>query len=165
MTAARRTDIGTGDLNRGAPTEVLVSATTRMVDELRRDSATQDLGPAALARGLMVVGDGAMTPSLMAQIAASLRIQVRSAQAPWTAALNGAGLAAMSVARHPATRLIGRAVACLPIAVWCHINVRTAAAVHSSGPDPDRAPRGRRSHRRRRRRHAATPGSPRTPAQ
>jgi len=104
VTAARRTDTGTRDLKRGAPTEVLAHATIRMVNELRDDPATQSLVPAALTRGLMVVGDGAMTPSLMLPIAAGLRIPVRSAAAPWTAALNGAGLAAMSAARHPATR-------------------------------------------------------------
>jgi len=104
VTAARRMDIGTRDLKRGAPTEVLAHATTRMVGELRGDSAAKKLLPAALTRGLMVVGDGAMAPSLMSQIAASLRIPVRSAAAPWTAALNGAGLAAMSAARHPAIR-------------------------------------------------------------
>ena len=101
--AARRTDIGTRDLKRGAPTELLARTTTRMINELRHDPA-QALVPAALTRGLIVVGDGAMTPSLTLQIAASLRIPVRSAAAPWTAALNGAGLAAMSAARHPATR-------------------------------------------------------------
>ncbi|WP_158647123.1 rod shape-determining protein [Actinoplanes sp. ATCC 53533] len=102
--AARRTDIGTRDLKRGAPTDVLAHSTTRMIDELRQDPAVETLVPAALTRGLMVVGDGAMTPSLMVKIAANLRIPVRSAVAPWTAALNGAGLAAMSVARHPAIR-------------------------------------------------------------
>jgi rod shape-determining protein MreB len=103
VTAARRTDIGTRDLKRGAPTELLAQATTRMINELRHDPAAQALVPAALTRGLMVVGDGAMMPSLTLQIAASLRIPVRSAAAPWTAAVNGAGLAAMSAARHPAT--------------------------------------------------------------
>jgi rod shape-determining protein MreB and related proteins len=102
VTASRRSDIGTRDLKHGAPTEVLAHATTRMINELRQDCAVQELVPAALARGLTVAGDGAMTPSLMMQIAASLRIPVRSAAAPWTAALNGAGLAAMSAARHPA---------------------------------------------------------------
>lgn len=103
VTAARRTDIGTRDLKRGAPAEVLANAITRMINELRRDPAAQALVSAALTRGLMVVGDGAMTPSLMLKIAANLRIPVRSAAAPWTAALNGAALAAMSAARHPVT--------------------------------------------------------------
>ena len=104
VAAARRTDIGTRDLKRGAPTEALAHAATRMVNELREDPAAQAVVPAALTRGLMVAGDGAMTPSLMMQIAANLRIPVRSAAAPWTAALNGAGLTAMAAARHPANR-------------------------------------------------------------
>jgi len=104
VAAARRTDLGTRDLKRGTSTEVLAHATTGMIDELRRDSAALALVPAALTRGLMVVGDGAMSPSLMLQIATDLRIPVRSAAAPWTAALNGAGLAAMAAARHPASR-------------------------------------------------------------
>jgi rod shape-determining protein MreB len=104
VTAARRADIGTRDLKRGAPTEALAHATSRMVNELREDPAARAVVPAAVARGLMVVGDGAMLPSLMAPIAANLRIRVRSAAAPWTAALNGAGLAAMAVGRHPSVR-------------------------------------------------------------
>jgi rod shape-determining protein MreB len=100
--AARRTDVGTRDLKRGAPIELLARATTRMINELRHDPAAQTPIPAALTRGLVVVGDGAMTPSLTLQISASLRIPVRSAAAPWTAALNGAGLAAMSAVHHPA---------------------------------------------------------------
>jgi len=104
VTAARRTDIGTRDLKRGAPPEVLAHVTTRMVNELREDRAAHAVVSAASTRGLMVAGDGAMAPSLMLQIAADLRIPVRSVAAPWTAALNGAGLAAMAVARHPAAR-------------------------------------------------------------
>jgi rod shape-determining protein MreB len=104
VAASRQADIGTRDLRHGAPAEVLAHATTRMIDDLVRDPAAQAVVPAALTRGLMVVGDGAMTPRLTLQIAANLRIPVRSAVAPWTAALNGAGLAAMSAARHPANR-------------------------------------------------------------
>jgi rod shape-determining protein MreB and related proteins len=100
--AARRTDIGTRDLKRGAPTEVLAQAVIRMISDLHGDLAARHLFPAALSRGLLVVGDGATMPSLMSQIAAHLRIPVRSAVAPLTAALNGAGLVAMSAAGRPA---------------------------------------------------------------
>jgi rod shape-determining protein MreB len=100
--AARRMDVGTRDLKRGAPAELLAHTTTRMINELRHDPAAQALVSAAAIRGLMVVGDGATAPNLRLRIAASLRIPVRSAVAPWTAAINGAGLAAMSAARHPA---------------------------------------------------------------
>jgi rod shape-determining protein MreB len=104
VTAARRTDIGTRDLRHGAPVEMLSHAAARMIRELRGDAATQAVVPTALRRGLLVVGDGAGMPNLIAQIAANLRIPVQSASAPWTAALIGAGLAAMSAARHPASR-------------------------------------------------------------
>jgi rod shape-determining protein MreB len=57
--------------------------------------------PAALTRGLVVVGDGAMNADLTLQIATTLRIRVRSAASPRAAALTGAGLAAMAAARHP----------------------------------------------------------------
>jgi rod shape-determining protein MreB len=95
-------DVGTRDLKRGAPAELLAHTTTRMINELRHDPIAQALVSAASIRGLMVVGDGATAPNLRLRIAASLRIPVRSAVAPWTAAINGAGLAAMSAARHPA---------------------------------------------------------------
>jgi rod shape-determining protein MreB len=101
VAAARRTDVGTRDLKRGAPTEVLAQAVIRMINELRGDLAARSVFPAALSRGLLVVGDGATMPSLMSRIAADLRIPVRSAVAPLTAALNGAGLAAMSAAGRP----------------------------------------------------------------
>jgi len=100
--AARRTDIGTRDLKRGAPTELLAHAITRMINELRHDCAAQSRVPAALTRGVILVGDGALQPSLTSQIAANLRAPVRSVAAPWTTALSGAGLAALSAARHPA---------------------------------------------------------------
>jgi rod shape-determining protein MreB len=73
-----------------------------MINDLRQDPAVQARVRTAVTRDLMVAGDGAMTPSLMLQIAATLRIPVRSAAAPRSAAINGAGLAAMSAARHPA---------------------------------------------------------------
>ncbi|MBF9128397.1 rod shape-determining protein [Plantactinospora sp. S1510] len=104
VTAARRTDIGTRDLTHGAPTEMLSHAVARMIKELCGDAATRAVVPTALRRGLLVVGDGAGTPDLIAQIAANLRIPVQAASAPWTAALTGAGLAALSAARHPSTR-------------------------------------------------------------
>jgi rod shape-determining protein MreB len=99
---ARRAGIGTRDRARGAPTDLVAHATTRMINELRHDPVAPAAVPAALTRGLVVVGDGAMKPDLSLQIATTLRIRVRSAASPRAAALSGAGLAAMAVARHPA---------------------------------------------------------------
>jgi rod shape-determining protein MreB len=99
---ARRAGIGTRDRARGAPTDLVAHATTRMINELRHDPVAPAAVPAALTRGLVVVGDGAMKPDLSLQIATTLRIRVRSAASPRAAALSGAGLAAMAVARDPA---------------------------------------------------------------
>ena len=60
------------------------------------------LTAAALARGVVVVGDGATTPELTIRLAANLRAPVRPAASPRLAALSGAGLAAMAACRHPA---------------------------------------------------------------
>jgi rod shape-determining protein MreB len=100
--AARRTDVGTRDIDRGATTEFVARAATRMINELHHDPLAQPLIAAALTRGLVLVGDGAMKPELTQQIAEKLRIAVRCAASPWAAALNGAGLAALAVTRHPA---------------------------------------------------------------
>jgi rod shape-determining protein MreB len=60
------------------------------------------LTAAALARGVVVVGDGATTPELTMRLAALLRVPVRPAASPRLAALSGAGMAAMAACRHPA---------------------------------------------------------------
>ncbi len=101
--AARRSDIGTRDLERGATPEHIARTTSRMIDDLRHDAAGLPALSAARSRGLVVVGDGAMKPDVTVQIAGQIRIPVRCAASPWGAALNGAGLAAMAVTRHPAT--------------------------------------------------------------
>jgi rod shape-determining protein MreB and related proteins len=99
--AARRSDIGTQDLSRGATAELISNNVVRLVHDLRAGSAASDLSR-ALARGMLLVGDGATHPDLSAALSGSLRVRVHRAAAPRTAALNGAGLAAMSLAHHPA---------------------------------------------------------------
>jgi rod shape-determining protein MreB and related proteins len=100
--AARRADLGTRDIDRGGSTDLVARTATGMINELRRDPSAQPVVRAALTRGLIVVGDGAMRPELTLQIATNLRIAVRAAASPRAAALNGAGLAAMAATRHPA---------------------------------------------------------------
>lgn len=101
VVAARRAGIGTRDLSRGATVDVISDIITRHIDDLRGTTATGDLTP-ALTRGLLLVGDGAAHPDLSAALSAALRIPVHRAASPRTAALNGAGLAAVSLLRHPA---------------------------------------------------------------
>ncbi|MCA2212129.1 rod shape-determining protein [Jidongwangia harbinensis] len=99
--AARRTEIGTGDLTLGATVDLISDNVVRHVDDLRATLDAPRLR-AATARGLLLVGDGALHPGLGAAVAGALGMRVHRATTPRTAALNGAGLAAMSLRRHPA---------------------------------------------------------------
>jgi len=98
--AARRTEIGTRDLTRGATVDLISDNVLRHIDDLRAGPDASTLGT-AMARGILLVGDGAVHPGLATAISGLLRVRVHRAAAPRTAALNGAGLAAMSLLRHP----------------------------------------------------------------
>ncbi|MEU1605769.1 cell shape-determining protein MreB [Micromonospora matsumotoense] len=101
VVAARRADIGTRDLARGATVDLVSDVVAHHIEALRGETARTQLAP-ALTRGLLLVGDGATHPGLSAALSAALRLPVHRAASPRTAALNGAGLVAMSLLRHPA---------------------------------------------------------------
>jgi rod shape-determining protein MreB and related proteins len=101
VVAARRADIGTRDLARGATVELLSDIVVRHVEELRADPAAPE-PTLAMLRGMLLVGDGALHPDLAPALSDALRVRVHRAAAPRTAALNGAGLAAMAALRHRA---------------------------------------------------------------
>lgn len=98
--AARRAEIGTRDLLRGATVDVIVDNVARHLDDLRGTAASELA--TATKRGMLLVGDGALHPDLSRTLSAALRLHTHRAAAPRTAALNGAGLAAMSLLHHPA---------------------------------------------------------------
>jgi rod shape-determining protein MreB and related proteins len=98
--AARRADLGTRDLSRGATVNLISGAVVRLVRILGAGSAASRLAT-AVARGLLLVGDGAAHPDLAPALSRSLRVRVHRAASPRTAALSGAGLAAMSLLHHP----------------------------------------------------------------
>ncbi|MFI7218005.1 rod shape-determining protein [Micromonospora maritima] len=102
VVAARRAEVGTRDLNHAVTAAMLATTVSRLVGELRSEPAVRPLVRTALARGLLVVGDGATRPDLTARMVATLGATVHRAAAPRTAALTGAGLAALSARRHPA---------------------------------------------------------------
>jgi rod shape-determining protein MreB len=81
--------------------ELLSDVIVRHIEDLHTERAAADLA-AAKARGLLLVGDGALHPALSSALSLASRLRVHRAAAPRTAALNGAGLAAMSALRHPA---------------------------------------------------------------
>jgi len=100
VVAARRTEMGTRDLARGATVDLIADNVVRHVEDLRHDPGAAGVAT-ALARGVLLVGDGAVHPGLAPAVAQGLRVRVHRAAAPRTAAINGAGLAAMSLLRHP----------------------------------------------------------------
>jgi rod shape-determining protein MreB len=103
VAAARRAETGTRD---GAPdgtARLLTGVVTRLVADIGGNPRMRRLTATALARGVLVVGDGATTPELNIRLAANLRAPVRPACSPRLAALTGAGLAAMAACRHPAS--------------------------------------------------------------
>jgi rod shape-determining protein MreB len=101
VVAARRAEIGTRDLARGATVDLIAEIVARHVTDLRSATAGPDLAP-AIARGMLLAGDGAAHPDLTLALSTALHLPVHRAASPRTAALNGAGLAAMSLLRHPA---------------------------------------------------------------
>jgi rod shape-determining protein MreB and related proteins len=102
VAAARRSETGTGDRVPGGVARLLAGIVTRLVADIAGNPRMRRLTAAALARGVVVVGDGATAPELTMRLAANLRVPVRPATSPRLAALSGAGLAAMAASRHPA---------------------------------------------------------------
>ncbi|MCM0676994.1 cell shape-determining protein MreB, partial [Micromonospora phytophila] len=88
------------DLNQMVTATMLADTVARLVGELRREPAVRPLVTAALARGVVVVGDGATRPDLTARLVAALGPAVHRAASPRTAALTGASLAATATSRH-----------------------------------------------------------------
>jgi rod shape-determining protein MreB len=101
VTAARRVDIGIRDISLGAPVDLLADIVVRAVTDLYGALGIDDLACAATG-GMLLVGAGGFHPGLTVRLAGVLRIPVHCAASPCTAAVNGAGFAAMSVLRHPA---------------------------------------------------------------
>ncbi|WP_460807487.1 cell shape-determining protein MreB [Micromonospora zhanjiangensis] len=102
VVAARRAEVGTRDLNHAVTEDMLAETAIRLIRELRQEPAARPLVGAALTRGVLVVGDGATRPDLIARLVAVLGVPVHRAALPRTAALTGAGMAAVAAVRHPA---------------------------------------------------------------
>ncbi|WP_433796178.1 rod shape-determining protein [Actinoplanes sp. CA-252034] len=100
VTEARRTDVGTRDLDGGTTTSALADIVAGHLGELRA-SCPGTVFQQATARGLLLVGDGAAHPRLSTELATGLGMRVHLAVGPRATALNGAGLAAASALRHP----------------------------------------------------------------
>ncbi|MFC9266745.1 rod shape-determining protein [Streptomyces zhihengii] len=99
---AYRTALGTTDLDDAMPVADVAGAVVAMVaDMLRADRTPQSL--LALRRGVVLAGGGALRPEIAYALTDRLRVPVRPATAPHTAALRGAGQILAAVHRHPAS--------------------------------------------------------------
>ena len=76
VVAARRSEMGTHDGPPGRAPRLLAGVVTRLVADIGRNPHMRRLTAAALARGVIVVGDGATTPELTVRLAANLRVPV-----------------------------------------------------------------------------------------
>ncbi|MFF0221558.1 rod shape-determining protein [Streptomyces sp. NPDC004629] len=97
---ARRTSLGTGDLDSAAPAEIgeaVVAMVTAMVRQ-DRTSLTRD----ALDRGVLLAGGGALWPEITHRLGDRLRAPLRPVPAPHTAAVRGAARILKAAHGHPA---------------------------------------------------------------
>ncbi|MEU4419273.1 rod shape-determining protein [Actinoplanes sp. NPDC024001] len=102
VVAARNLDIGTCDVGPAAGPEVLTDVINRNVAILLTEPAVTEVASAATANGMLLAGDGALLSGLPECLSRVLGISVRCAASPRTAALDGAGQAALAALRHPA---------------------------------------------------------------
>lgn len=86
---AYRALLGTGDLDSGATRHDLVDAAAGMVTDMFRAERTPR-SAAALRRGVLLTGGGALRPETAHALAARLRAPVRAAPSPHTAVVRGA---------------------------------------------------------------------------
>lgn len=100
---ARRVALGTADLGGGATEDDVVEAVTTMVAAtLRQDRAS--LVPAALSRGVLLAGGGALRPGIVRRLEARLPAPLVVVPAPHTAAVRGAARLLGAAGLHPSAR-------------------------------------------------------------
>lgn len=101
VAGARKAATGTSDLGGGTTPEELVRSVLDMITDLLKADPTSSTVD-ALARGLLLVGGGALRPEITYGLSRALRTPVQPAPAPHVAAVRGAAAALMAVRRHPA---------------------------------------------------------------
>lgn len=100
VTDARRTPLGTGDLDGTTPPERLSEAVAVMLTAMLRQDRTS-LTADALARGLLLAGGGALRPDITGRLAGLLHTPLSVVPAPHTAAVRGAARLLQVAHTHP----------------------------------------------------------------
>ncbi|MET8569981.1 hypothetical protein [Streptomyces sp. NPDC004783] len=99
---ARRTALGTGDLDAATPATVIADAVAEMVTSMLRQDRTS-LMVDALGRGPLLAGGGALRPEITCRLTARLHAPLRAVPAPHTAAVRGAAKLLEAAHSHPST--------------------------------------------------------------
>ncbi|MGV9695738.1 rod shape-determining protein [Streptomyces sp. NPDC003470] len=99
---ARRTALGTGDLDAATPATLIAEAVVDMVTSMLRQDRTS-LTVDALGRGPLLAGGGALRPEITCRLTARLHAPLRAVPAPHTAAVRGAARLLEAAHAHPST--------------------------------------------------------------
>ncbi|MEU1464861.1 rod shape-determining protein [Streptomyces sp. NPDC005727] len=98
---ARRTALGTGDLDTVPPADLCDAVTAMVAAMVRQDRSSAALD--ALRRGPLLAGGGALRPEITHRLTGRLDVPLRVVPAPHTAAVRGAAKLLEAAHRHPAT--------------------------------------------------------------
>ncbi|MFE9169148.1 rod shape-determining protein [Streptomyces kebangsaanensis] len=96
---ARRTALGTTDLDTASPLQICDAVATMVTAMLRQDRTS--LAIDALRRGALLAGGGALRPEITYHLTGRLHAPLRAVAAPHTAAVRGAATLLRSVRDHP----------------------------------------------------------------
>ncbi|WP_129305152.1 rod shape-determining protein [Streptomyces sp. L2] len=100
VTDARRTALGTADLDARTPPARIADAVVAMISTmLEQDRTPQTLD--ALGRGVLLAGGGALRPDITYRLGGLLHAPVRPVPAPHTAAVRGAARLLEAAHTHP----------------------------------------------------------------
>lgn len=100
---ARRTALGTSDLDGAPGATELIDAVVAMVTRMREEDTTSYAAD-ALRRGVLVAGGGALVPGLTHRLAGRLGARATTVPAPHTAAVRGAATLLRAAGNHPSVR-------------------------------------------------------------
>ncbi|MEU1199975.1 rod shape-determining protein [Streptomyces sp. NPDC005813] len=100
ITDARRTALGTGDLDASTTPEQIAEAVAAMLAEMLRQEGTS-LTFDALHRGILLAGGGALRPEITDHLTGRLHVPLRVVPAPHTAAVRGAARLLQAACTHP----------------------------------------------------------------
>ncbi|MCX5335887.1 MULTISPECIES: rod shape-determining protein [unclassified Streptomyces] len=106
VTDARRTLLGTSDLDSRTPATQIADAVTEMVTLMVEQDRTPQMLD-ALQRGVLLAGGGALRPDITHGLAKRLHHPVQPVPAPHTAAVRGAAALLDSARIHPSTTACG----------------------------------------------------------